>query len=606
MREVWCEDFEFHQPPGERPDPICYCAKELGSGREVRLWADELQLATVSPIPTGPDTLHVAYYSSAEASCYLALGWPLWQRGCDLFTEWRVHRNGLDEKPDNRLLAAVSHFGIGAVEAVEKDAMRDLAIRGGPYTDSERDDLLNYCAGDVYVTAKLYDKMLPTIDMPRAMLRARYMLAVARMERTGIPIDVGIFEFLRSRWEEIKVSLVKAVDAEYGVYMGTTFKAVLFELYLREQGIKDWPTCRSGVLSTSDEVFRDMSQRYPQLAPPQELRSTLGKLKLGDFPVGSDGRNRCMLSAFRSKTGRNQPSSSRFIFGPAKWIRHIVQPQPGHACAYIDYSSQEYGIAACLSGDKAMTAAYHSGDAYMAFARQAGIVPDDATANSHPLERQRCKTCVLGTMYGMSEASLAVRLGVSVAEAKSLLRAHRVTYPRFWEWTDEVFNFAALHGYLRTTFGWRIQTTAKTKRRTLLNWPMQATGAEILRLACCLATERGVSVCAPIHDALLIEAPIDDIDLKVADCQAAMVEAGETVLDGFLLRCDASVYRYPDRYQESRGRAMWETIRYIAAKTGPPASQLPLPNLSQSATGKDGKGVTPACQLRVNALHPYI
>jgi hypothetical protein len=34
----------------------------------------------------------------------------------------------------------------------------------------------------------------------------------------------------------------------------------------------------------------------------------------------------------------------------------------------------------------------------------------------------------------------------------------------------------------------------------------------MLRLACCLATERGVRVAAPIHDALLVEAPIEDLD----------------------------------------------------------------------------------------------
>jgi hypothetical protein len=35
--EVWAEDFEFSAPPGEKPTPVCYVAKELISGRRIRL-----------------------------------------------------------------------------------------------------------------------------------------------------------------------------------------------------------------------------------------------------------------------------------------------------------------------------------------------------------------------------------------------------------------------------------------------------------------------------------------------------------------------------------------------------------------------------------------
>jgi len=60
---------------------------------------------------------------------------------------------------------------------------------------------------------------------------------------------------------------------------------------------------------------------------------------------------------------------------------------------------------------------------------------------------------------------------------------------------------------LWTVFGWTIHTGAKVNPRSLRNFPMQGNGAEMLRLACCFATEQGIRVCAPVHDALLIEAP---------------------------------------------------------------------------------------------------
>ena len=81
--------------------------------------------------------------------------------------------------------------------------------------------------------------------------------------------------------------------------------------------------------------------------------------------------------------GGTSPATLGSFFGPAVWIRFLIQPAPGNALAYIDYEQQEFGIAAYLSGDEAMMAAYESGDSYLAFAKQAGAVPLDATKQSH-------------------------------------------------------------------------------------------------------------------------------------------------------------------------------------------------------------------------------
>ena len=94
-----------------------------------------------------------------------------------------------------------------------------------------------------------------------------------------------------------------------------------------------------------------MSKTYPKLAPLKELRHALGEMRLEEIAVGPDGRNRTMLSPFGARTGRNTPSNTRFIFGPAVWLRGLIKPKPGTALAYIDWSSQEVAIAAALSGD---------------------------------------------------------------------------------------------------------------------------------------------------------------------------------------------------------------------------------------------------------------
>jgi DNA polymerase I-like protein with 3'-5' exonuclease and polymerase domains len=257
---------------------------------------------------------------------------------------------------------------------------------------------------------------------------------------------------------------------------------------------------------------------------------------------------------------------SKFIFGPSTWLRGLIRPQPGLGVAYVDWSQQEFGIAAAFSRDPLMTDAYQSGDPYLAFAKQAGAVPHGASKVSHSKERDQFKACVLAVQYGMGEESLAMRIGQPVPRARELLRLHRETYQVFWEWSDAALDHAMLYGKLWTVFGWTVHLDDKPNPRSLRNFPMQANGAEMLRLACCLAVERGIRVCAPIHDAILIEGPAESLEATVQATQQAMAEASEIVLDGFQLRTEVQVIPYPNRYMDERGIKMWETVWGIIAR----------------------------------------
>jgi DNA polymerase I-like protein with 3'-5' exonuclease and polymerase domains len=241
----------------------------------------------------------------------------------------------------------------------------------------------------------------------------------------------------------------------------------------------------------------------------------------------------------------------------------LIQPEPGRAIAYVDWSQQEFGIAGALSGDLAMMKAYASGDPYLAFGKQAGVVPQQATKESHRRERELFKTCALGVQYGMGARSLAFRIGEPEIVARNLLQLHRETYSTFWKWVQAAVDHAMLRGWVQTVFGWRIHVGPDANPRSLLNFPMQANGADMLRLACCLITECGIAVCWPIHDAVLIEANETDINTAVANTQALMAEASGIVLKGFTLRTEAEFVRWPDRYMDRRGTKMWDTVMTI-------------------------------------------
>jgi hypothetical protein len=309
-----------------------------------------------------------------------------------------------------------------------------------------------------------------------------------------------------------------------------------------------------------DGTFRQMARVYPAIAPLRELRSSLSDLRLNDLAVGRDGRNRTMLSTFRSRTGRNQPSNSKYIFGPSVWLRGLIKPPPGYGVAYIDWAQQEFGIAAALSGDTAMQEAYKSGDPYLTFAKQAGAVPAHATKQTHSSQRELFKQCALATQYGMEAQSLAMWIAQPTIVARNLLRAHRETYRRFWQWSDAAVDTAMLHGSINTVYGWRYRIGESSNPRSLRNFPMQANGAEMLRIACCLATERGIEVCAPVHDAVLICAPLHRLEADIAGMRAAMAEASRAVLQGFELGTDVKIIQHPNRYMDGRGREMWDRV----------------------------------------------
>jgi len=547
-------EFEFGGRNGNRPRPVCMVAKDLQTGQCWRLWRGEF--GTSPPFPIDDETLFVAYYASAELGCFRALGWPMPARILDLYTEFRCRLNGTQPRLGFGLVGALGYFALDTISGHEKTAMRDLVLGGGPWSLEQREAILDYCESDVIALERLLPAMLSRIDLPRALLRGRYMAAAAVMEFNGIPIDIETLDLLRRYWTNIKGQLVSAIDAGYGVFDGQTFKADRFEAFLVRHEIP-WARLPSGALDLERDTFREMARAYPIIAPLHELRHALSDMRLNDLSVGEDGRNRTILSAFRARTGRNQPSNSKFIFGPSVWLRGLIKPGPGHAVAYIDWSNQEFGIAAKLSGDQNMMDAYNSGDPYLAFGKQCGRVPPDATKESHGSERQLLKTCVLGVQYGMGASSLARRMGQSEIVARTLLRLHRDTYRQFWKYAEAAVDTAMLGMPLTTVFGWTVQAGAEPNPRSLQNFPMQANGAEMLRIACCLATERDIPIVAPVHDAVMIYSPFDR---DIAGMRAAMAEASRAVLDGFEIRTDVHVVRYPNRYEDGRGRVMWDRV----------------------------------------------
>ena len=141
------------------------------------------------------------------------------ERILDPFVEFRDRTNGLPTPAGASLLGALTYFGLDGMSATEKKELQEAIGNGtwrGRFTAEE---ILDYCESDVFALERLLLAMLPRIDLPRALLRGRYMAAASAMEHDGTPIDVETLALLRERWDDIKDDLIRAVDV-YGVYDG--------------------------------------------------------------------------------------------------------------------------------------------------------------------------------------------------------------------------------------------------------------------------------------------------------------------------------------------------------------------------------------------------
>jgi DNA polymerase I len=580
IRDVIVLDTEYVARTGEPVIPVCLCAKSLVSGREWRIFA-EPGVRQSCPLPIESDIVYVSFSAPAEWSYFLASRWELPTTILDLYAEEMLLTNTKKAENGKRyvptLLLTMAEFGLDAMTAAEKEEARDRILRGHPFSAGERAAILDYCMEDVTNTAKLLFAMLPHFDVEQALLRGGFTRAAAWIEHNGIPIDRPAYERLVQNWPELTSSLARRVEQEhgYGVYnqdkqgkmkwCEAGFAALVERLDLADE----WPRTSSGKFSVADpenksddeKIFKIMAQRQPYLEPLRQTRKFLTTLRHFNLPVGSDNRCRVHPWPWWTTTGRSQPKGGGFIFSLPAWARFLIKPGPGQAVAYVDLVSAEFGIAGALSGDQAMLDAYRSGeDVYLRLAKMAGAVPPEATKKSHPDERKLYKVGMLGAQYGQTPFGLSRNAGIPLCVAETVHRNLRKVYRQYWRWSENEVLRAEISKKISTPLGWTMPVNADTSSTALSNFPMQAACADIMRLAVTFMVDEGLALCATVHDAVLIEAPMGRIEADVEIAKRCWERASEIVLGVFALEADSKIVCYPDVYHDDDGEEMWTRL----------------------------------------------
>ena len=400
--EVWAIDTEwgFH---GGRVDcesawePILLCAINVQSGDRVHFWGRDPRLR--SWLSDHRDALFVAHNVVAEMKYLLRLGVPLPEHWFDTMVVWRVFTNRPNFPPAG--LSKVLHrLGLARMAPAEK---KDLQLRLARLevdlkSPAERRMVLDYCFSDCDGCVALFSTLWDRVRWEILAHWTEYLKAVARMELRGIPIDLREYHRFWDARPLITASLVESVNGTWPVYQDGVFKKKSFLRWCQHNDVS-WPVRVSPTTGRlypwmESDVFKDMAPRHPFIEEVHQTRKTIQQFGRRTMVIDEvSGRHYYSTMPFGTVTGRNAPKG--FIFAGPKWQRFLVEPEsPDHVLVNVDFTAQEVGLAAALSGDSALREVYESSDCHMAFAIRAGAAPprcDQILARPHPEEVQDCE-----------------------------------------------------------------------------------------------------------------------------------------------------------------------------------------------------------------------
>ena len=539
---------------------VCFVYKDIFTNDVFKYWTHDKKFN--EPPFDWNRVLLVPFNAVAEGHSWLHLlqGMPrniydTYVENARLYKTFRSGKGALD------LRTTAQHYGIPEVMTKEhKDEMRDMVIENASYTAEQREKILDYCLEDVELTQKIFIKQVEDIEkknnlktiedykteISQIMFRGASQLHVAKIERAGIDINYSKVLDFKKYWSEVEDIIIKRLDKDIKVHDedGTERYDYFVELVRRIKLFGKWErTFKTNKLRTDKKYIDKMIKKFPEILDLQiykQIKSLKAYTKLTVFNPCADGKLRCSWNMFGTETGRCTPSTNANIFGGAKWQRSLIRPGLGYVMYYLDYEQQELAIQGYLSGDKKLIEAYNSGDGYLQSAKWLNLVPEYATKKTHPEEREIVKVLFLAQGYGAGPGYVSGQVRCSILYAQHLLRMFRRLFSTYNDWIKKVLKKVAITGKITTNLGWQRYSNGtfkinkdgqlKSIRNTLLNFPAQGNGSDILRQAIIKLHEAGYIVNAPVHDALLISIPRGNHKKEVKLAQSIMEQSAEFVI----------------------------------------------------------------------------
>jgi DNA polymerase-1 len=359
--------------------------------------------------------------------------------------------------------------------------------------------------------------------------------ALYRIERNGVLIDAPM---LATQSHELGQRIIELENEAYAI-AGQPFNLSspkqLGEIFFDKLGMPVVKKTATGARSTDEEVLEKLAEDFPLPAKILEHRG-IAKLKgtytdkLAQLALPRTGRVHTHYAQAVAVTGRlssNDPNLQNIPVKTAEGrrVREAFVAAPGHVIASADYSQIELRIMAHISGDASLLLAFHDGmDVHRATAAEVfGVQTHEVSSE----QRRYAKVINFGLIYGMSAYGLARNLAIDNTAAKNYIERYFARYPGVKKYMEATRETAKKQGYVETVFGRRLQLagiqTAKGAQlagleRAAINAPMQGTAADLIKLSMVKvqdvldAEKRGTKMIMQVHDELVFEVPLDEVD----------------------------------------------------------------------------------------------
>jgi DNA polymerase I len=416
-----------------------------------------------------------------------------------------------------------------------------------------------YAAEDADVTFRLWRALkprLPAESMANVYetLERPLVVPLARMERRGIAIDRDILSRLSGEFAQGMARLEAEVHSLVGAPFNLGSPKQLGDILFGQMGLPGGKKTATGAWSTSANVLDDLAAEG-HLLPARILEwRQIAKLKstytdaLPSFVNPATHRVHTSYALAATTTGRLSSSDPNLQNIPVRndegrKIRRAFVATPGHALISADYSQIELRLLAHVADISQLKKAFADQlDIHAMTASEMFGVP----IKDMPSEvRRRAKAINFGIIYGISAFGLANQLSIPREEAGAYIRKYFERFPGIRDYMETTKKAARTDGYVRTIFGRkchfpRINASNPSERafneRAAINAPLQGSAADIIRRAMIRmddalgAAKLDAQMLLQVHDELVFEAPLDQIEATIKLVSKVMVDAPHPAL----------------------------------------------------------------------------
>jgi len=416
-----------------------------------------------------------------------------------------------------------------------------------------------YAAEDADVTFQLYELFAP--QLPKENLQELFynvemplMKVLAKIELTGVKLDNNWLAQesidLENDLRVLESKIFELSGENFNMNSPKQLGEILFDKMQLDPKAKKTKT---GQYATSEDVLQKLSSKHEIIASILEYR-TLQKLKstyVDALPSQIDKKDERVHTTFAqtvAATGRLASVNPNLQNIPIRTlrgqqIRGAFVSGEGKKIISADYSQIELRLIAEISGEQNMIAAFQNNeDIHVSTAAKLFDIPLEEVTK---VQRGQAKTVNFGIIYGQGAFALAEQTGLSRTEAKKMIDSYYESYPRLKEYMAEQVKKAQQLGYVETILGRRRHlkdinssnfVVKAHAERNAVNAPIQGSAADIIKLAMIKIDEEleiqnlKTKMLLQVHDELLFEAPVDEVDVAMSLIKREMEAAFVTTV----------------------------------------------------------------------------